>query len=417
MMSSAGGKLQKFLESRYNRGVIEEGDRHRGRWAVLGLVTGAVFLGMSPWLISSVVAPHWASLWGLTPSGIGWLANAVQLGFVAGTALSALLNLSDLLPSRRFFGLCAFLVALANGAMVVVPTYPAALVCRFLTGLFLAGVYPPAMKMVSTWFRAGRGLAIGTVVGGLIVGKAVPFLIHSAGGSRWEAIVLGASGAAALSALLIAALYRDGPYPFARRPFSLKLARSVLAHRETRLAIAGYLGHMWELYAMWTWIPAFLAASAIGTLSAGAVDVIAFFAIAAGGAGSIWGGWYADRRGRAFVVNLSMAASAACAAVIGLFFGGSLWILVPLAIVWGFFVVSDSAQFSAMVTESAPPEAVGTALTLQTSLGFLLSMATIQAVPAIVSAKGWPWAFAGLAIGPVLGIWAIRRLGKGRIPA
>ncbi|MCJ7629748.1 MAG: hypothetical protein MUO50_15340, partial [Longimicrobiales bacterium] len=296
-----------------------------------------------------------------------------------------------------------------------------ALPARFMTGFFLAGVYPPAMKMIATWFRHGRGLAIGTVVGALTVGKATPYLLKALPEVSLEGVVLGASLGGVLGAVLVLTSYRDGPFTFSRAPFSWGLLIRVARHRETRLATFGYLGHMWELYAMWTWVPAFLLASAqAATISGGAgpqtalVELASFGAIAAGGLGCVWGGWAADRIGRERLVNIAMAASGFCSLSIGLFFGWSLWILAPLTWIWGFFVVADSAQFSALVTEVAPQEAVGTALTLQTSAGFLLTMLTIQGVPILTDALGWVWAFPVLALGPVFGIGAIRRLAQVR---
>ncbi len=387
------------------------------RWRMLALVSLAELLGMSLWFAAAALAPQLSAEWGLDAARIGWLTTAVQLGFVAGTACAALLNLADLLPARGYFAGAAVLAAIANAALAVAPGFQAALVCRFFTGCFLAGVYPPALKMIATWFRARRGLAIGTVVGALTIGKATPYLVHAMHGAGVREVTFTASAGALLAAALIAALYRDGPFPFARRAFSWKLAATAIHHRETRLAIGGYLGHMWELYAMWTWLPAFLAASAAARALAGRgapshaiVDLFAFGAIAAGGLGCVWGGWAAGRIGYARVVTRAMLVSGACALAIGFCFGASLWIVVPLAWLWGFFVVADSAQFSALVTEVAPSHAVGTALTLQTSIGFLLTMASIQLVPHLAHALGWAWAFPVLAIGPALGIAAIARL-------
>lgn len=383
---------------------------------MLALLALAEVLGMSLWFSASAVSGHFRVLWNLSPSETGWLTTAVQLGFVAGTAAAAVLNLADLVPARAYFGCSALLAAAANAALVAAPNFGSGLASRFFTGLFLAGVYPPAMKMAATWFRADRGFAIGCIVASLTVGKAIPYLVRSADVSGLRAVVLTASAGAVLSAALVSFGYRDGPYDFPRRPFSWRLVATVVRHRETRLATAGYLGHMWELYAMWTWVPAFLAAGAATRAAAGdavppaAVYLLAFGAIAAGGAGALWGGWAARRVGYARVVTLAMTASGLCSLAIGLFYGLSLWLVAPLVLLWGFFVVADSAQFSAMVTELAPPHAVGTALTLQTSLGFLLTMVTIQLVPLMVESFGWRLAFPLLALGPAAGIAAIRRL-------
>lgn len=387
---------------------------------MLGILALAEVLGMSLWFSASAVSGQFQALWGLSPSETGWLTAAVQLGFVVGTACAAILNFADLIPARAYFAVSALLGAAANGALVVAPSFGGALICRFLTGFFLAGVYPPAMKMAATWFRTDRGLAIGTIVAALTVGKAIPYLVRSVNVGGIRTVILAASAGAVLSALLVAVAYRDGPHEFPRRPFSWKLVAAVARHRETRLATAGYLGHMWELYAMWTWIPAFLAASAAARAVEGEVTpvavvyLLAFGTIAAGGAGAIWGGRAARRLGYARVVTIAMTASALCSLAVGLFYGTSFWLLAPVVLLWGFFVVADSAQFSAMVTELAPPHAVGTALTLQTSLGFLLTMVTIQLVPLLVDAVGWRFAFPVLALGPAMGITAIRRLGFGR---
>jgi MFS family permease len=374
---------------------------------------------MSLWFSASAVSGQYRAMWQLSASEAGWLTTMVQLGFVVGTASAAVLNLADLLPSRWYFAVSALLGAGANAALAWAGDYPTALVCRFVTGVCLAGVYPPAMKMAATWFRTDRGLAIGVIVGSLTIGKAAPYLVRSVDVSGTQTVVLAASAGAVLSAVLVAVGYRDGPFEFPRRPFSWRLVASVARHRETRLATAGYLGHMWELYAMWTWVPAFLAASAALRAAAGdpvppsAVYLLAFGAIAAGGLGAVWGGWAARSVGYARVVTLAMAASGMCSLAVGLFYGASFWILGPVVLLWGFFVVADSAQFSAMVTELSPSHAVGTALTLQTSLGFLLTMVTIQMIPALVEVAGWRLAFPVLALGPAAGIAAIRRLGYG----
>jgi MFS family permease len=382
---------------------------------VLALLGIAELFGMSLWFSASAVAPQLRSIWGLTPPEGAWLTTIVQLGFVFGTAVVAILNIADTVPAAALFSISALLGSLANAAILVVPGYRYALLTRFLTGFFLAGVYPPAMKMVSTWFRDERGLAIGVIVGALTVGKATPYLVHAIPHLGLRTVVLTVSVAAMAGALLVAVGYRDGPFPFTSRPFSWSHVGDVVRVRRWRLATTSYLGHMFELYAFWTWIPTFLAASlaanAGGRLRAPRlISLLAFATIAIGGAGAVWGGFFADKRGRERLVAISLVVSGACCLLSGFVFGRPLWLLGALAMAWGFFVIADSAQFSALVTESVPPHAVGTALTVQTSLGFLLTMAPMQAVPVIAQRLGWRWGFTLLALGPVAGIAAIRRL-------
>ena len=392
-------------------------DDHPARWRMLALLALAELLGMSLWLTGSAVAPQLRAQWGLDGAQVAWLTTAVQLGFVLGTAVSAVLNLADVIPARRLFTVAALLGAGANAALGFVDDYGVVLLTRAATGFCLAGVYPPAMKMAATWFRARRGLAVGTVVGALTVGKAGPYLVQAIPGIGVAPVALAASASALAAAALVWIGYRDGPYPFAPRPFSWGLVATVIGERRWRLATGGYLGHMAELYAFWTWIPAFVAASALAREGAVAaqspwVQVLAFGIIAVGGAGCIWGGLVADRVGRARLVTVAMAASGACALLVGLTFGRSWWLLAPIALAWGFFVIADSAQFSVLVTESVPAHAVGTALTVQVSIGFLLTTLTIQLVPWLAGRVGWAWAFAFLAVGPALGILSIRRLSR-----
>jgi MFS family permease len=417
---------------------------------MLALLAVAELLGMSIWFAGSAVAPLLGVRWGLGAQEIGWLTSAVQLGFVVGTAAAAVLNLADLVPAHLLLAGSALLGAAANAGLAVAPGYGAALALRFATGFFLAGVYPPAMKMAATWFRSGRGLAIGTVVGALTVGKATPYLVHALPGHGIAAVVLTASAGAVLAALLVGLGYREGPYSFAPRPFSWGLVGEVVRERRWRLATGGYLGHMFELYSFWTWIPVFLSASAAARAAAGAasaaarieassaggagrtvvgvatsavhaahaapanppaaVSLAAFGTIAVGAVGCVAGGLIADRQGRERLVIAALAGSGACSLVIGALFGASLWLVAGLAWIWGILVIADSAQFSALVTESVPPHAVGTALAVQTSLGFLLTLVSIQLVPPLAAALGWRWAFPVLALGPACGIAAIRRL-------
>lgn len=386
------------------------------------LLCSVQFLGMSLWFTASAVTPYLQKRWGLDASAAGWLTTVVQLGFVAGTASAAILNLADLWPAKWLVAGSCLLGGLVNGLVVVSPSYATALLMRFATGFFLAGVYPPGMKMMATWFVRNRGLAIGALVGGVSLGKAMPYLIRALHNVSPNFVILSASAGALLAGLLVAVLYEDGPHVFERRPFSWHLIGTVVKHRETRLAIGGYLGHMWELYAMWSLVSIYFfdyfRAQAVQVATAMSWSGIGAFAtIAAGSIGCVIAGKWADRIGREQVTIYSMIVSGTCALIVGHLLHAPLLLTGIVVLVWGFSVVADSAQFSAIVTEVAPKHAVGTALTLQTSLGFLLTAIAIPMTIAIHQRFGWAAAFSVLAVGPALGILSMLRLKSVRFTA
>ena len=370
------------------------------------------FLGMTLWFSATAAAPAIAREFALDATGRVWLTMAVQAGFVAGTLITAITNLADAINARRLVAIGCIAGAAMNGAIAVAPTPGLVIALRCATGFALAWVYPPGMKIAAGWFRERRGTALGIVVGALTIGSAFPHLLAwLAAGAAWRTLVVTSSILAVGAAVLVTVAVKDGPYVSASAPFDLHAVRSVLQVRGVRLATLGYLGHMWELYAMWTWIAAFAAASLAGA-SPSAGSLFAFIAIASGSIGCVFAGRWADEWGKARVAGAAMIVSAICAALSPLTFGAPSFVLLVLAVVWGFSVVADSAQFSALVSEYSPRTQVGTALTLQTSAGFLLTMASMRLVPVITASWTWRWAFVALVPGPLLGAWAMKRLAK-----
>ena len=378
---------------------------------MLAALAAAEFFGMTLWFSATAVTPVLVDEFEMAPDHAAWLTMAVQAGFVLGTLASAVANLADVLNARVLLFLGAVAGALTNAAVLTVSTAESVIALRFLTGVALACVYPPGMKLAAGWFRERRGFALGILIGALTMGKALPHLLTAIYGTAWREPMLFASALAVIGGVIVLVVVRDGPYVAATAPFDPHAIRRIFQSRGARLATLGYLGHMWELYAMWTWIAVIATASfaSAGVAAAStAGSLVAFTAIASGTIGCVLAGWLADRVGRAAVAMWAMGVSALCAALTVVVFGGSPVWFFAIAVVWGFAVVADSAQFSALVSEFAPREHVGTALTIQTCLGFLLTIVTIEGLPRLASAVGWRWATLLLVPGPLLGIWAMR---------
>lgn len=396
-----------------SRSAVADRDQQRKALFLLAL---AELLVMSLWFSASAVVPEITAEWSLDAGAAAWLTMSVQLGFVAGALLSAVTTLADIVDPRRLVAASALLGAAATAAIAWLATGATfAIGLRFVTGMALAGVYPPGMKIMAGWFLDRRGLAIGVMVGALTVGSASPHLLRVAGGiGDWRPVLYLAAGLAAVGGLIALFGLRTGPYEAPTAPFDPRAVGRILRDRASMLANAGYFGHMWELYAVWTWIPLYLAASFRADASALTTPVfagiIAFATIAMGGPGAWAAGLAADRRGRTAVTSLSMLVSGACCLAAGFLFGTPAWLITPFCLLWGFAIVADSAQFSTCITELAEPAYVGTALTLQTAVGFLLTTVTIRMLPIWQERFGWDWAFAPLAIGPAIGTIAMLRL-------
>jgi len=387
-------------------------DAKPARWRVLALLAIAELFGMSLWFSGSAVVPALARDWHLSQAAASWLTLSVQLGFVAGTLGSALFNLPDIISPRHLFTITAIAGALVNGAFGMLAHNAAAgITLRFLTGLFLAGVYPPAMKILATWFRYGRGLALGVLVGALTLGKAIPYLINGIGSQNWRYDVIFVSLLAVVGGLIVLFFISDGPYALPAARFDWTQVARVFRNRGVRLANLGYFGHMWELYAMWTWIPFMIRASFLLSKSSPAsAEVTSFIIIGSGATGCVVAGLIADRAGRTIVTSWAMAISGSCCLFIGFLFGGNPFLLLIVAAIWGASVVADSAQFSACVTELGDPQYLGTALTIQTCLGFLLTTISIELIPRFERLAGWRYAFMILAPGPLFGVISMLRL-------
>ena len=383
-----------------------------GARRALALLALALVLSMTTWFSASAVIPQLRDAWSLSTSAAAWLTIAVQLGFVVGALLSSALNLADVFPPRLVIAGGCLGAAVANAGIGFADGPATALPARFATGMFLAGVYPPALKLMATWFQRGRGVALGILVGALTVGSAVPHLVNGLGGLDWHTVIWVTSVLTLAGGALVLVAVRDGPFPFPRATFDPRQAGLVFRNRGVRLASLGYFGHMWELYAMWAWFVVFASDQLFSTRSAAAYAT--FAVIGAGGLGCWVGGVLGDRWGRENTTILMMAVSGACSVAIGLALHAPVWVVVAIGLVWGFTVVADSAQFSTLVTELADQAYVGTALTLQLAVGFTLTVATIWLIPVFEHAVGWRFAFAFLAPGPVLGVLAMLRLRRAR---
>jgi MFS family permease len=390
----------------------------RGSVAVLILTQIAV---LSLWFSSAAVLPEMWREAGLSAARLAGLSTAVQVGFGCGALVYAMLGLADRYDPRRVFMASTLVAAAGNLALLAVPIGGAeAILLRALTGAMMAGVYPVGMKIATGWGKADRALLVGTLVGALTIGSASPHLISFLGGAEWR-LTIWASTALAVAGGVAILTVGLGPHHARASRLDVTAIALVWTDRPIRLAVLGYIGHMWELYAFWAWVAVVATGSyaLAGTAEAESLGKLtAFAAIALGGLACVPAGWFADRLGRARVAMVCLTVSGSAALGSALLYGGPVWPMMAVLLVWGIAIVPDSGIYSTLVADAAPPERAGSLLTVQTALGFLLTAFTVQTAPALAAVTGWAWVLAIMALGPAAGIRAMQlliRRGRGPI--
>ena len=380
----------------------------------ISLLLVAEVAAMSLWFVSAAILPEMVRETELSAIRQAALSSGVQAGFVIGAILSAVLGLADRYDPRRVFAISAVGAGMANLVLLTAsPGSALAITARVVTGALLAGVYPVGMKIAVGWGDKDRGFLVGALVGALTLGSAAPHLIALGGGSDWRLTVIIASVGAIIAGGLCL-FVRLGPHHTTALRFNPRVIVTAWTNKKVRLAYAGYLGHMLELYAMWAWIAAATAVSYSSSLGADEAEKLskmtAFVAIGAGGLACVFAGSLADKIGKAEVTIIAMTISGIAAVLTAVTFGGPVWITFGIVVVWGISIIPDSAQFSALVADASPADQVGSLMTLQTALGFALTFITVQMTPALALNLGWPIVLGGLAIGPVFGVVAMFRL-------
>ncbi|WP_181407522.1 MFS transporter [Nocardioides sambongensis] len=368
-------------------------------------------LALAVWFSVSAVVPSLQADWGISTGQAVWLTGTVQLGFVTGALVSTLLNLADRVPPHLLMAASAALAAATTYTVAAaVDSFGPALAPRFLTGVFLAGVYPVGMKLTASWAGpTGRGTAMGLMIGALTLGSALPHLVGGLATLPWRDVLRVTAGIASAGALVALVAVRPGPQ-LATGPVTLHPRYAIEMFRESgpRRVNLGYFGHMWELYALWTWVPLFVAHAA-GASAPDAEDRLLVFTTmgVCGLLGCLVGGWAADRFGRTPAAVTALSVSGACCLLSPLAYVAPLPLLAVFCGVWGASVIADSGVFSTALSEVADQRFIGTALSAQTALGFALTVVSIQLVPVLADASGWQYAFLLLVPGPVLGVLAM----------
>ena len=383
---------------------------------ILPVLLFAQFAGTSPWFAGNAVIDNLQQDWGLAPQALAYVTSSVNLGFICGTLVFAALMISDRFSPRLVFFICTLACASANFALLIAPhNLSGLLLPRFATGFFLAGIYPVGMKIAAGWYRHDLGRVLGYLLGALVLGTAFPHLLRSLGsGLPWQQVIFGTSLFASIGGAAMLMAVPDGPHNIKGSRFNARALRLIFASSQFRASAFGYFGHMWELYTLWAFIPLLLLAYAQQHDIAMNLSWWTFLFIAVGAVGCVVGGLVSAHSGSARVAACQLAVSGTCCLLAPLMIDAMPLLFLGFVMLWGITVVGDSPQFSALNATYAPPEYIGTALTIVNSIGFLLTIVSIQLASWILTMVQIEYLFWLLLPGPLLGLWALRPLWRVR---